>query len=293
MTEDPCHESIRQFFIDLSAPVMHGNIQMHAASGLAPERLGGEVRVVASGGTDRADRPLHCGSIVRRRDRIAVSEIDLHLSRSPLVMGGFRGDPHLHQRVTDIPAQVLAAVQGLHVHVARLVDGPVSHPSFVISAEHVEFHFRSELDIHSGCGSGFHSVLKDLPRVAFKKRSVRITDVAEHAADSPVRRSPGHNGQSGRVGPQEQVAPYIHAETRDGAPVNGDPVAHRALQLSRHDGYVFLSSEHVKIGQPDKLHVLFFYECQQLFVGSHLFSRISRFTLFNTYLCFYASTLYV
>ena len=184
-------------------------------------------------------------------------------------MGGFRGNTHLHKRIANVPAQVLARVQRIHIHVARLIDGLICSASPIIPSEYIELHLRAEFHFHASRPRFLHRRLEHIAGVALKGRAVRIDDIAEHAAYSAVCGSPGNDGNGGGIRSQKQIAADVRIEAGDGSSVNGDAVFHGPLQLSRHDRDILLCSEHVKICQPYKFNIVFFYKFSDFPIALH------------------------
>ena len=91
---------------------------VHAASGLALDRLGHERGEESVAVGDVADHEPEGGEVVRGRERVGVAEVDLVLARRHLVMGRLHLEAHQLEIVHDQPAQLLALVHRGQVEVA-------------------------------------------------------------------------------------------------------------------------------------------------------------------------------
>ena len=269
MLKNARHKGVQICSPVFSVDAMDRNVEMHAVARLVRDRLGGEIRRITVCRADAANRPLECGGIIGRRERITIAEVDLHLAGALLVVGRFGCDPHLNKRVADISAQVFPCVQRVHIHVARLVDRLVRLASALVLPEYVELHLRAEFDFDPLRPRFLHRLLEHIASVPLKGGSVRIDNVAEHAADSSVRGSPGNDRNGGGIRLQKEIAADIRVKSCDRRSVDGDPELHGSLQLPGHDRDILLCSEHVKICQPYKLNVILFNIFPDLTVTLH------------------------
>ena len=146
-------------------------------------------------------------------------------------MGGLRRDPHLYQRIADIPAEILTRIQRIHIHIACLVDRLVCLLAALILPEYIELYFRTEFHFDTLGTSCLHCFPQHIACVALERCSIGVDNIAEHAADSAVRGSPGNDRNGGGIRLQEEVAADVRVESGDRCSVDGNPIFHGPLQL--------------------------------------------------------------
>lgn len=108
----------------IPAALRKRQVDVQAVAVAVGERLGhkgGEQAVLCG---DCLDRHFEGDEIIRRTQRVCVSEIHLMLAGAALVVGAFRPQPHLLEGEADLPADVFPLIQrGDIVEAAAVVRG--------------------------------------------------------------------------------------------------------------------------------------------------------------------------
>ena len=112
---------------------------MQAVSALSPDgfRSKGSIDTVSLGNC--AYHIFVSDKIVVRAHGVGSPEVDLVLSRTVFVMGGFRLNSHLLQAQTDLPADILPPIQRRYVKITALIPGFPGRTPLLIGLEEIEF----------------------------------------------------------------------------------------------------------------------------------------------------------
>ena len=166
-------------------------------------------------GEKSAHRPLRA-ALVRTTAQKVV------LARALRVVGALRPDAHLLQRQADLAADVLAAVLGGYVHVARVVVGDAGRLAVLVALEDVKLHLGAEGKAVARVLGPLHGAAQQRAGVRLKGAAVGILYVAEEPDDLAVFGPPGQLCKRARVGVQEHIRAHLAAEARDGRGVYRD-----------------------------------------------------------------------
>ena len=221
------------------------------------------------------DHCLESQGIVRSRERIGITEIDLILSRAHFMMRAFRTDPHLFQHQTDLTADILALILRRYVHIARFIIRETGRAAVIIQLEEIKFHLCAEDERRVQILCVADSAFQQSARIALKGSLIRISDVAEHPHHSSMLRPPRQDQQRVRIGMQQEIRMGFITKTVNGRRIESNAAGKCSGELSGHDGNVFLPAITVAEGQTDEFHI-FFTHVQHDFFWS-IFHRSTRF----------------
>ena len=175
------------------------------------------------------------------------------------MVGAFGENTHLLKGKADFPADIFPSVVGGDIHIGGLVIRSFGGLSVFIQMKKIEFLLRAEVEMITALCRVRNRPFEKASGIAFKRSSVRIRDIRKHPDNLSVFRSPGEEGEGIGLRVKEQIAVLLVAESGDGGSVEGDSVFESPGKLARHDGYIFLYSEHIAESKTDEFHVLLRY----------------------------------
>ena len=162
---------------------------------------------------------------------------------------------HLLERKADLAADVLAAVLGRDIHVARVVVGDARRLSSGVALEDVELHLRAEGKAVPGALGPLHRAAQQGAGIRLEGAAVGVLYITVEPHDLAVLRTPGQFCKSAGVGMQKHIRAHLAAEARNGRGVYRYARAEGPLQLRGHDGDVLLPAVHVAESEANELHV--------------------------------------
>ena len=254
LAQNTAHHPLR---CDLVASV-HGDIDVESAAGLPVQRLRREIRMKSVPGRNGFDHRTECHSMIRRTQGIGIAKIDLILSGTFLVVGGFRLDPHPLQSKADLPADIFAFVFRGHIHVACMVIGNIGGFPILVQFEQIELQFRAEGEGIACFRRICDGTFQNASGVVGEPAAIRIGDGTHHPHHPAMLRPPGKHRNGGGVRVQKQVGMNLVAEACDGRCIDGDAIAKSPFQLLGHDRDVFWLPMDITKCQTDELDILLF-----------------------------------
>ena len=237
--------------VDVALEQRH--VRVHAAAGLAADRLRHERRVDALLDRDLFDDRAERHDVVGRRQRVGVAQVDLVLTRSALVVAELDGDAEVLQHPHRATAEVVRRSAGDVVEVAGRVDrlGPVGAEGRGL--QQVELDLGVRVEREPGVGGLRERALEDVAGIGDGGLPVGRRDVAEHARRRVDLAAPRQDLERRRVGMGEQVRLVRAGEALDRRAVEAEPLAERPLDLGGRDRDRLQGADDVGEPQADEL----------------------------------------
>ena len=240
MTEQPRHEpaaDLRQVRRILgieervAVSLEKGDVRVHAAPPLALDRLGHERRVRASLLRDLLHDEAVRHNVVRHRESVGETQVDLVLRRGDLVVRVLDRDADALEHLDGCSTEVLCVVERRHVEVRAGVERLGGSRGL----EKEELHLGVDVEREAHRARALEVAPKDQPRVAGERRPVGRGDIAEHArlADAAVHR--GQDLERRRVRDRDHVRLLDAREAFDRAAVESHAVLEGGLELGGRD----------------------------------------------------------
>ena len=267
MLEDACYEGGA---VIVTIAGLHRHVDVHAVARLVGEWLRREISPDAIRCRDGLHHPLEGGSIVRRCQRVGITEIDLVLPRAHLVMTRLRADAHVHEGEADVTADVLTVILRRDVHVGRLVLRNHRAVAVIVELENVELDLGAEVHVDATVGRLLDRLLQDPAAVLLEGLPIRILNVTEHPRHTAIDRTPRHDRHGRRIRTKEDVGTDIGPEAAHRTRIDADALTERALQLIRHDRDVLLDAEHIEKSESYKFDILLFHKLEYVFIRIHI-----------------------
>ena len=200
---------------------------------------------------DEAER----ADVVGGDQHVVLAEVDLVLAGGDLVVRRLDVDADRLERQDDLPAHVLAEVDGREVEIAGGVVR-VGGGLAVARLEEEELRLRSAVHRVAGGRRLGDGALQGVPRTALEGAAVRVVDVADQPADpfAGVLR-PRQHPEGRQVGPEEHVRLLDPDEALDRRAVEHDLAVQRRGELAVRDLDVLDDAEDVGELQAHELHV--------------------------------------
>jgi len=90
---------------------------------------------------------------------------------------------------------IFALVLGCNIHISGVVIRNFCRFALVITLEEIKLHFGSEEEVDTFLFGIRNRTFQDRTAIGFKRRTVRIGNIAEHTHDSAVVRTPRQHRQ--------------------------------------------------------------------------------------------------
>jgi hypothetical protein len=233
-------------------------MRVHARPVDAEERLWHERRVqvvahrhVFHDEPERAD-------VIRRRQHIVVTEVDLMLPCGDLVVSRLDVEAHGLECQDDLAAHVLALVHRRQVEIASGVVR-LGRRRAVLALKQEKLRLGPRVHHVALLGSQGDHPLQRRSRTALERLAIRTMDVADHPRDLLAPRvAPRENRERIEVRTQVHVRLFDPNEALDRRPVEHDFAVQRIVELAVGDLDVLDRPEDVCELQPQELDPLLF-----------------------------------
>ena len=189
--------------VDVALEERH--VRVHAAAGLAAERLRHERRVDALLDRDLFDHGAERHDVVGRREGVGVAQVDLVLAGAALVVAELDRDAEVLEHPHRAPAEVVRRAAGDVVEVAGGVDRLGAVRAERRRLQQVELDLGVRVEREPGVRRLGERALEDVPRIGDRGLAVGRRDVAEHARGRVDLAPPRQGLERRRVGVGEQV----------------------------------------------------------------------------------------
>ena len=170
-------------------------------------------------------------------ERVRITQIDLVLAWTRLMMRVFHRNAHLFEHVDGGAAEVHAWAARHMVEIAALIDWGWRLGPIILSFEQIEFDFRMHVEGEAFFLGFRQSLLQHMTRIAQRRLAIRGKHVAEHARGALRASTPRQNLECRRVGLDDHI-------------------------VFRCDSHGLQRSQHIREPQTNEAHVAFF-DCAQ------------------------------
>ena len=158
-----------------------------------------------------ADRALEQEHLVGELDRIAVTQVDLHLRRAVLVIQRVDLQTLRLGEAVDVVEQLLELVDGgdrIRLTRALGTAGTADRRfqrvvGIDVRLDEIELHLRRDDRLPAAIGIELHDALQDVARRDLERRAVLVEGVVDHLRGRIAR--PGDDGEGGIVRLEDQV----------------------------------------------------------------------------------------
>ena len=245
---------LRALFVErVDVALEQRHVRVHAAAGLAAERLRHERRVDALLDRDLFDHGAERHDVVGRRERVGVAQVDLVLAGAALVVAELHRDAEVLEHPHRATAEVVRRAARDVVEVAGGVDGLGAVRTERRRLQQVELDLGVRVEGESGIRGLRQRALEHVTRVGDGGLAVGRRDVAEHARGR-VDLAPPRQGLERRgIGVGEQVRLVRPGEALDRRAVEAETFAERALDLGGGDRDGLQRADHVGEPEPHEL----------------------------------------
>ena len=237
--------------VDVALEQRH--VRVHAAAGLAAERLRHERRVDALLDRDLLDDGAEGHDVVGRRQRVGVAQVDLVLAGAALVVAELHRDAEVLEHPHRAAAEVVRGAARDVVEVAGGVDRLGAVRAERRRLQQVELDLGVRVEREAGIGRLRERALEHVARVGDGRLAVGRRDVAEHARGRVDLAAPRQDLERRRVRVGEQVGLVGAGQTLDRGAVEAEALAERALDLGRRDRHRLEGADDVREPEPDEL----------------------------------------
>lgn len=212
-----------------------GDVGVHSRSGVVGEGLGHEGGLDALEGGDLPNDHAEGHDVVSHRQRIGVTQVDLVLAGSGLVVAELHRDTHPLQDVDGVTTEIGTRPQGGVVEIAAIVEGDRCSTGLVFLLEQVELDLRMHVEGEPHVSGPGHRLLENVTRICCRGRAVGIGDIAEHPSGAGAR-APRQHLEGGRVRMGHHVCLVDAGVTLNSRTVETDAFGKSTLDLSGGDG---------------------------------------------------------
>ena len=235
---------------------------MHAGTWSVGKRLRHEAGVNAALQRNLFDDGTEGHDVVGRGERVRITQIDLVLAWTRLMMRVFHRNAHLFEHVDGGAAEVHAWAARHMVEIAALIDWGWRLGPIILSFEQIEFDFRMHVEGEAFFLGFRQSLLQHMTRIAQRRLAIRGKHVAEHARGALRASTPRQNLECRRVGLDDHIVFGHTGEAFHCGTVESEPFLERSFQFSRCDSHGLQRSQHIREPQTNEAHVAFF-DCAQ------------------------------
>ena len=215
----------------------------------------------------RLDRQLERHDVVRGRQRVRILKVDLVLALRHFVVRRLDLKAHLLQRKADLAPRSLAVIQRPQIEIARLVARLRRRLALLVRLEQEKLALRAHVEAVAHVRRLLQHALEHPARIAHERRSVRIVHVADQPRHLPLLRTPRQHHERIQIRIQVLVRLVDAHKSFDRASVNHDLVVHRLLDLRCRDRHILQLAEDVRKLHPDKFHVPFLHQPDDVFLA--------------------------
>ena len=230
---------------------------MHTGTALAIDRLWHKRRAQAVGIGCRFYHHLKGEDVVCRRERFAVFKVDLVLCDRHLMVGSLNLKSHVLEGQANIAAAALTQIGRPHIKITRRVMSDGGGMAILVGVEQEEFALRPHVEAVSHVRRILDRFAQDVARVPFKRRAVRLVDVADQPGNLPVPGVPGQDDKGVQIRPEIHIGLLNTHKALDGRAVEHTLVIQCFFHLAGRNGHILQGAENVRKLQPDKFHVIF------------------------------------
>ena len=200
--------------------------------------------------------------VVGRGERIRITQINLILAWTRLMVRVFHRNAHLFEHVDGGTAEVHARAARHMVEIAALIDWGWRLGPIILPFEQIEFNFRMHVEGEALLLGFRQSLLQHMTRIAQRRLAIRGKHVAEHACSALRTAAPWKNLEGRRIGFDDHIVFGHTGETFHRGTVESEPFLERSFQFSRCDSHGLQCSQHIREPQTNEAHVAFF-DCAQ------------------------------
>ena len=162
------------------------NIDMEAAASLIGQGLGREVCLQPIAGGNCLHDTAEGNGIVRCSQGIGIMEVDLILTRTFLVVGGFRLYAHFGEGQADFPADIFTLVLWSHIQIASMIIHLTGGGIGLTGLEQIKLQLGAKVKVETCSFSILDCSGQDGAGIALKHGAIRMRHCAEHADDLTV-----------------------------------------------------------------------------------------------------------